>query len=103
METQCLMLVRDDDNPYDKKPIHLINKQIDLSPLKDVIENGGLKILINELREIHHTYSCLIMENVMNDKTGYLSEDMLSHLFYLKTLAEAFEKVREFAISVDQQ
>ena len=70
--------------------------KIDLKHLKDPIEFGGLKVLIDILRGIQHEYSILIIDNYKNG--GSLDDDFECQLLYLKILSEAFEKIREDAI-----
>jgi hypothetical protein len=88
------MTIKDWDDPRGVG----FRRQIDLEPLRDPMENGGLKLLIEILRDVHHNYSCLMVENEANHGTSYAGENIPNQLYYLKILAEAFEKIREKAI-----
>jgi hypothetical protein len=93
METQvetkqvCIMTLKDYGD-------HGKEKQMDLSPLRDIIECGGLEVLVEALRDTHQGYICALMESsdVLHD---FVAEEIPHQLFCLKELADAFGKVKE--------
>jgi hypothetical protein len=65
--------------------------KINLTPLRSIIEHGGISSIVESLRRVHHEYASLSLEN------GISGEHVLStvpkDLFYLKEMADAFEEI----------
>ncbi len=72
-----------------------LNRQIDLSPLRSVIENDGLTSLVRTLRDIHHDYVSVLIENDLYGEINHIDEACKDELDVLKMLADALDDVWE--------
>lgn len=68
----------------------------DLTPLKDVIECGGIDDLIDTLRTLHNDLVEATLISYENGKHGIFENnpDLVEQLFYIKTIADRFDEIR---------
>ena len=88
-ENNCIITLHDSICGRDRK--------YNLSPLVDILECGGIKSLVDILRDVHHNYASVLISCSENDIAGYIDESVPDQLFYLKALADSLEEVQEVA------
>jgi hypothetical protein len=68
------------------------NIEYDLSRLKNIIECGGMNVIVSTLRDIHHSYAQLMLNEAIWGKND-LDTRAQEQLFYLKELADDFDYI----------
>lgn len=68
----------------------------DLSPLRDIIESGGIEELINAFKTLHDDIVTSSLMSFSQGKYGIFENnpDLVNQLFYIKTVAECFDEIR---------
>jgi hypothetical protein len=69
----------------------------DLSPLKNIIECGGIDHLINTLRTLHNDIVEASLVSFEKGEHGIFENDpeLVEQLFYIKTLADCFDEIQD--------
>jgi hypothetical protein len=68
----------------------------DLSPLKDIIECGGIGVLIETLRTLHNDIVEASLSSFDKGEHGIFENnpDLVEQLFYIKKIADTFDDIR---------
>jgi len=89
----CSELIEEENNGPIKKRMLI---DYDLSPLKDIIEFGGIDELIETLRTLHNDLVNDSLTSFQKGEHGIFENnpDLVDQLFYLKTLTDCFDEIK---------